>query len=227
MSVLSDRDLKKRLPSRLTGADRADFRYVDPIVSPYAEDRVQPSSYDVALGNSFRVPEYYDVLRVDLADPPTGMMHEIHVEDDGYLMIHPGDFVLASTKEWVELPNDLVCRLEGKSSVGRLGLLIHATAGFIDPGFKGNITLEMTNFLRVPIQVRPGQMIAQLAFQTLTTEVDEPYRGRYQGDKGATESRYGQRLSGRTAGQEAEMLFGREQSIGARKDVSVDRSARE
>lgn len=177
--VLSDRQLKERLPS---------------IITPYQQDRVQPSSYDVALGHSFRVPVYHSVMYVDLDDPPRGLTKEVVLEDDGQVMVHPGDFILAATAERVEVPDDLVCRIEGKSSVGRLGLMVHATAGFVDPGFCGVLTLEMTNLLRVPIILRPGRMIAQLAFQELTSAAEEPYAGKYQGDERATESRYGQEI---------------------------------
>ena len=113
-------------------------------------------------------------------------------------MIHPGEFVLGRTLEWVELPDDVVSRIEGKSSVGRLGLIVHATAGFIDPGFNGTLTLEITNLTRIPIKLYPGLPIAQLSFMALDQPAERPYGhpdlgSHYQGQVDATESRYGAR----------------------------------
>lgn len=175
MTVLSDRDLKERLPE---------------IIDPYDEECVQPSSYDVKLGDSFRVFHNYTIGAVDLSDPPANLTTGIEIHDEG-LIIHPGEFVLGVTKEVVTVPHDLTSRIEGKSSVGRLGLIVHATAGWIDPGFHGAVTLEMTNLLRVPIKVKPGLDIAQLTFQQLSSPAENPYDGRYQGDTKASPSRYG------------------------------------
>ena len=111
-------------------------------------------------------------------------------------MIHPGEFVLGRTEEWVELPDDIVARIEGKSSLGRLGLIVHATAGFVDPGWKGTLTLEITNLTRVPIVLWPGKPIAQLSFMTLDAPAERPYGhpelgSHYAGQVEATESRFG------------------------------------
>lgn len=157
-------------------------------IEPYDPKLVQPSSLDVRLGHQFRVFDHHAVSTVDMANPPTSMTHLI--EDQKGIHLHPGEFVLAHTQERLHIPNHLVARIEGKSSLGRLGLIVHATAGYIDPGFNGQVTLEMTNLLRVPILLRPGYPIAQISFQTLESEPEEPYKGRYQGDEGAVESRY-------------------------------------
>ncbi len=114
----------------------------------------------------------------------------IQVEPGGRFILHPGEFVLGSTVERVAIPDDLVARLEGKSSLGRLGLLIHSTAGYIDPGFEGTITLELSNVARLPIAIYPGMPIGQISFLQMTTPVDRPYRGKYGGQEGPTASRY-------------------------------------
>jgi dCTP deaminase len=119
----------------------------------------------------------------------------VTVADGEVFVIHPGEFVLGRTLEWVELPDDVVARIEGKSSIGRLGLIVHATAGFVDPGFKGTLTLEITNLTRVPIKLSPNLLIAQLSFMTLDAPAERPYGSEelgshYQGQLAATESRY-------------------------------------
>lgn len=178
--VLSDRELRLRLPD---------------IIKPYEPALIQPASIDVRLGTSFLVPDESSITHVDLENPPTKLMRAVDLaeaEDPGVrnsLTIHPGEFVLGSTKEIVSVPDDLACSLMGRSSIGRLGLQVHATAGWIDPGFHGSVTLEMFNELRVPIVVRPGLVIAQLAFQMLTSAAEQPYSGRYQNDMVATASR--------------------------------------
>ena len=137
---------------------------------------------------------------IDLAEPPTGVTEHVQIEDTASFVIHPGEFVLGSTVEWVELPDDIVARIEGKSSLGRLGLIVHATAGFVDPGFSGTLTLEITNLTRVPIVLWPGKPIAQLSFMALDRPAERPYGhpdlgSHYHGQPEATESA----LRGRSA----------------------------
>jgi dCTP deaminase len=147
---------------------------------------------DLRLGNSFRVFHNHRTTAIDLREPPTNLTEEVTGE---MFVIHPGEFVLGVTAEYVELPDDIVARIEGKSSLGRLGLIVHATAGFVDPGFKGTLTLEITNLTRVPIKLYPGILIAQLSFMTLDAPAERPYGSEalgshYQGQTAATESRY-------------------------------------
>jgi dCTP deaminase len=132
---------------------------------------------------------------IDLAAPPANLTEQIAIGDDEPFIIHPGEFVLGRTLEWVELPDDVVARIEGKSSLGRLGLIVHATAGFVDPGWKGTLTLEITNLTRVPIKLWASKPIAQLSFMTLDAPALRPYGhpelgSHYHGQVEATESRY-------------------------------------
>lgn len=168
------------------------------VVRPWDPDMVQPSSVDLRLGTSFRVFHNHRVTAIDLRDPPQGLTEEVTVAEDEPFVIHPGEFCLGRTDEWVELPDDIVARVEGKSSLGRLGLIVHATAGFVDPGWKGTLTLELNNLTRVPIKLWPGLPIAQLSFMTLDRPAETPYGSpqlgsHYQGQVAATESRYGAR----------------------------------
>jgi dCTP deaminase len=164
-------------------------------ITPWNDGMVQPASVDLRLGNSFRVFHNHRVTSIDLADPPANLTEQVVVEDDEPFVIHPGEFVLGRTEEWVELADDLVARIEGKSSLGRLGLIVHATAGFCDPGWKGTLTLELANLTRVPILLRPGLPIAQLSIMTLDRPAERPYGhpelgSHYHGQVEATESRY-------------------------------------
>ena len=164
-------------------------------IDPWDPGMVQPASVDLRLGSSFRVFHNHRITAVDLGDPPSELTEQVIVEDDGTFVIHPGEFCLGRTEEWVELPDDVVARIEGKSSLGRLGLIVHATAGFVDPGFKGTLTLEITNLTRVPIKLYPGLLIAQLSFMALDQPAERPYGSEalgshYQGQVAATESRY-------------------------------------
>ncbi len=165
------------------------------LIDPFDPSMVQPASIDLTLSNVFRIFNSADTVAVDLADPATieGLTERIEVEDK--LVLHPGEFVLGATRELVRVPVHLVGRVEGKSSLGRLGLIVHATAGYVDPGYEGDITLEMTNLLRVPIILRPGRPICQLSIQRMSQVPERSYAetGRYQGASGAVESRYGQR----------------------------------
>jgi dCTP deaminase len=164
-------------------------------IDPWDETMVQPASIDLRLGTSFRVFHNHRITAIDLADPPRNLTELVEVEDDESFVIHPGEFVLGRTQEHVELPDDIVARIEGKSSLGRLGLIVHATAGFVDPGFKGTLTLEITNLTRVPIILWPGKPIAQLSFMALDRPAQRPYGhpelgSHYHGQTEATESRY-------------------------------------
>jgi dCTP deaminase len=164
-------------------------------IDPWSPDHVQPASVDLRLGDSFRVFTNHDIAAIDLRDVPDNLTREVLVPDDGSFVIHPGEFCLGRTLEWVELPDDIVARIEGKSSLGRLGLIVHATAGFCDPGWKGTLTLELNNLTRVPIVLHPGLEIAQLSFMTLDRPALAPYGSaqlgsHYQGQRAATASRY-------------------------------------
>ena len=126
-------------------------------IEPWDEAMVQPASVDLRLGSSFRVFHNHRIAAIDLADPPQNITELVEIGDEESFVIHPGEFVLGRTLEYVELPDDVVARIEGKSSLGRLGLIVHATAGFVDPGFKGTLTLEITNLTRVPDRPVAGQ----------------------------------------------------------------------
>jgi dCTP deaminase len=164
-------------------------------IDPWDPAMVQPASVDLKLGTSFRVFHNHRLPAIDLAQPPSGVTEHVQIGDEGNFVIHPGEFVLGTTVEWVELPDDIVARIEGKSSLGRLGLIVHATAGFVDPGFSGTLTLEITNLTRVPIVLWPGKPIAQLSFMALDRAAERPYGhpdlgSHYQSQAEATESRY-------------------------------------
>ena len=164
-------------------------------IDPWDPGMVQPASVDLRLGPTFRVFHNHRVSAIDLRDPPRGLTEEVEVDGDTPFVIHPGEFCLGRTQEWVELPDDVVARIEGKSSLGRLGLIVHATAGFCDPGWKGTLTLELANLTRVPIKLYAGLPIAQLSFMTLDRAAERPYGhpelgSHYHGQVDATESRY-------------------------------------
>jgi dCTP deaminase len=182
-SVLSDGTIRRLV---------ADGRIV---IDPWEPERVQPASVDLLLGDSFRVFHNHRVTAIDLREPPRNLTEEVVVRDGEPFAIHPGEFALGRTLEHVELPDDIVSRIEGKSSLGRLGLIVHATAGFVDPGFRGSLTLEITNLTRVPIKLYAGLPIAQLSFMALDRPAERPYGSEelgshYQGQVAATESRY-------------------------------------
>ncbi|PZR65653.1 MAG: dCTP deaminase [Solirubrobacterales bacterium] len=165
-------------------------------VDPWDRELVQPASLDVRLGSSFRVFHNHRASAIDLRQPPVNLTEEVTIGDEEPFVIHPGEFCLGATQEWVELPDDVVARIEGKSSLGRLGLIVHATAGFCDPGWKGTLTLELNNLTRVPIKLWAGLPIAQLSFMALDQPAERPYGhadlgSHYQGQRAATESRYG------------------------------------
>ncbi len=175
--VLSDRSIKEEL-----AAGRL-------VIDPYDPALLQPSSVDVRVAGQFRVFRNNRQPFVDVRQPSEDLTELVEVDGDEPFILHPGEFVLGTTLERIALRNDLVARLEGKSSLGRLGLLIHSTAGYIDPGWDGDITLELSNVSRLPITIYPGMRIGQLSFHQMTTPVDTPYRGKYKGQSGPTASR--------------------------------------
>jgi len=181
--VLSDRTIRRLLSEGRIG------------ISPYEPELMQPSSLDVRVDRYFRVFRNSRYPYIDVRAEMPDLTELVEVEDDEPFILHPGEFVLGSTAERVALPDDLVARLEGKSSLGRLGLIIHSTAGFIDAGFDGHITLELTNIATLPITLYPGMKIGQVSFMQMTSPADRPYgsgaRGsKYQGQHGPTPSRY-------------------------------------
>lgn len=164
-------------------------------IEPWDPNMVQPASVDLKLGPSFRVFHNHRIRTIDLASPPRDLTELVTISESESFVIHPGEFVLGQTAESVELPEDIVARIEGKSSLGRLGLICHATAGFVDPGWRGTLTLELTNFNSVPIVLRPGLPIAQLSLMALDAPAERPYGhpdlgSHYHGQVEATESRY-------------------------------------
>lgn len=164
-------------------------------IDPFDESMIQPASIDLRLGPSFRVFHNFRVEAIDIADVPQNLTEHVEVGADEPFVVHPGEFVLGRTAEFIEMPDDLVSRVEGKSSLGRLGLIVHATAGFVDPGFRGTLTLEITNLTRVPIKLWAGKPIAQLSFMALDRAAERPYGhpelgSHYQGQVESTESRY-------------------------------------
>lgn len=164
------------------------------LITPFIAENVQPASIDVRLGNDFKVFERDSTPFIDLADP-ADITKDVHIEDGSFFLLHPGEFVLGVTKEFLTVPNYLVARIEGRSSVGRLGLMVHVTAGYIDPGFNGPITLEIACMHPLPIKLRPGHRVAQFSFHRVPT-VKKPYTGRYQNAKTVESSRFGEESDG-------------------------------
>ncbi len=182
--VLSDRSITRLLDEGRIGID------------PYDEALLQPSSLDVRVDRFFRVFRNSRYPFIDVKQPMEDLTELLEISDEEQpFILHPGEFVLGSTLERVTLPDDLVARLEGKSSLGRLGLLIHSTAGFIDPGWDGHVTLELSNVANLPITLYVGMPIGQLSFVQLTEPAATPYGAgtlgsKYQGQEGPTPSRY-------------------------------------
>lgn len=163
-------------------------------VEPYDEAMIQPSSIDIRLDRYFRVFENHRYPHIDPAADQSDLTRQVQPEGDEPFILHPGEFVLGSTYEVCSLPDDVAARVEGKSSLGRLGLLTHATAGFVDPGFSGHVTLELANVATLPIKLYPGMKIGQLCFFRLSSPALHPYGSakygsRYQGQRGPTPSR--------------------------------------
>lgn len=172
------------------------------VINPYDPARVQPSSLDVRIDNQFRVFHNHRYRVIDVRNQMDDLTELVTAEDEPF-MLHPGEFVLGSTREWVELPDDIAGRLEGKSSLGRLGLVTHSTAGFIDPSFKGHLTLELSNLATLPITLYPEMLIGQIAFFQLSSPAESGYgagklRSKYQGQRGPTPSRYWENFSDRS-----------------------------
>lgn len=180
--LLSDRDIRAEVDGGRV------------VLEPYEPAMVQPSSVDVRLDRFFRVFENHRYPHIDPAAEQPDLTRMVEVTSDEAFVLHPGEFVLASTFEVVTLPDDVAARIEGKSSLGRLGLLTHSTAGFIDPGFSGHVTLELSNVATLPIMLWPGMKIGQLCFFRLSSPAEHPYGSakygsRYQGQRGPTPSR--------------------------------------
>ncbi len=180
--LLSDRDIKSEINSGRVK------------VEPFTDAMVQPSSVDVRLDRFFRVFENHKYSVIDPSIEQVDLTREVSVASDEHFILHPGEFVLASTYEVITLPDDIAGRLEGKSSLGRLGLLTHSTAGFIDPGFSGHITLELSNVANLPVKLFPGMKIGQLCLIKLSSPAEHPYGSavygsRYQGQRGPTPSK--------------------------------------
>jgi dCTP deaminase len=183
--LLSDRDILSEIDSQRVALD------------PFDAAMVQPSSVDVRLDRFFRVFENHKYPHIDPAQDQPDLTRLVEPEADEPFILHPGEFVLGSTYEVVTLPDDVAARLEGKSSLGRLGLLTHSTAGFIDPGFSGHVTLELSNVATLPIKLWPGMKIGQLCSFRLSSPSEHPYGSekygsRYQGQRGPTPSRSAQ-----------------------------------
>ena len=180
--LMSDRDIRASIEAGQIGLE------------PLEMGLLQPSSFDVRLDRFFRLFDNHKYPFIDPAEQQDDLTRLIEVAPDEAFILHPGEFVLGSTFEFVTLPNDVAARLEGKSSLGRLGLLTHSTAGFVDPGFKGHVTLELSNTATLPIKLWPGMKIGQLCFFKLTSPSEFPYgsdkySSRYQGQRGPTASR--------------------------------------
>ena len=180
--LLSDRDIRREI-------DAGRVR-----LEPYDAGMIQPSSVDLRLDRYFRVFQNHRYSHIDPAEEQDELTVQVEPKGDEPFVLHPGEFVLGSTLELVTLPDDLAGRLEGKSSLGRLGLLTHSTAGFIDPGFTGHVTLELSNVANLPIKLWPGMKVGQLCLFRLESPAEHPYGSavygsRYQGQRGPTASR--------------------------------------
>ena len=178
--ILSDRSIREEIE-----AGRS-------VIDPFDPDCVQPSSVDLHVDAEFRVFANNRYPYIDVKEEQPDLTDLVEVKPDEPFILHPGEFVLGSTLERVALPDDLVARLEGKSSLGRLGLLIHSTAGYVDPGWDGYLTLELSNVANLPITLYPGMKIGQISFFRLTTAAEKPYGSagnKYQGQRGPTASR--------------------------------------
>jgi dCTP deaminase len=181
--VLSDGDI------------RAEIEAGRIVLDPYVPEAVQPSSVDLHLDNRFRVFRNSRYPYIDVREEQPELTELVEIKNDEPFILHPGEFVLGSTLERVVLPNDVVARLDGKSSLGRLGLLIHSTAGFVDPGWDGNLTLELSNVANLPITLYDGMKIGQISFQRMSSPVEIAYGdsrlgSRYRGQRDPTASLY-------------------------------------
>ena len=180
--LMSDRDIRASIEAGQIGLE------------PLEMDLLQPSSFDVRLDRFFRLFDNHKYAFIDPAEDQSDLTQLIEVDPNEAFILHPGEFVLGSTYEFVSLPDNIAARLEGKSSLGRLGLMTHSTAGFVDPGFKGHVTLELANVSNLPIKLWPGMKVGQLCFFQLSSPSETPYgsekyNNRYQGQRGPTASR--------------------------------------
>jgi dCTP deaminase len=180
--LMSDRDIRASIEAGQIGLEPLDMALL------------QPSSFDVRIDRFFRLFDNHKYAYIDPAEPQEELTRFIEVAPDEPFILHPGEFVLGSTYEFVKLPDNVAARLEGKSSLGRLGLVTHSTAGFVDPGFNGHVTLELSNMATLPIKLWPGMKIGQLCFFQLSSPSETPYGSakylnRYQGQRGPTASR--------------------------------------
>lgn len=167
MAVLSDRDIKKRITEGSLKIEGLDF------------NSISLASVDLKLGNKFKIFKTTQVTHIDIRESvPADMMETIEKKDHEPFILHPGEFVLGSTREYVKMPEDLVGRLDGRSSLGRLGVVIHSTAGSVDPGFEGYLTLEIANISKVPVSLWPGTRVCRLTFDTMTSPSEIPYNKR-------------------------------------------------
>ena len=187
--ILSDRTIREHLASGRVEID------------PSGDEFIQPASVDVRLDRFFRVFLNHTMPVIDVKKNLEELTRLVEIDEGNSFVLHPGEFVLGSTFERIALPDDIVARIDGKSSLGRLGLLIHSTAGFIDPGWNGHITLELSNVANLPITLYPGMKIGQISFLTMTTPADVPYGSsalgsKYQGQRGPTPSRYWENFDG-------------------------------
>ena len=181
--ILSDKSIREQLESGGI------------VIEPLGDGCIQPSSVDLHVDRWFRVFRNDTTPFIDPKRAQEDLTELVEVDDDSAFILHPGEFVLGSTRERVALGTDLVARLEGKSSLGRLGLLIHSTAGFVDAGWDGHLTLELSNVANLPIAIYPGMKIGQISFLQMTTEAEQPYgsdatASKYKGQQGPTPSRY-------------------------------------
>lgn len=181
--ILSDRDIRAAIEAKRITID------------PFDPAAIQPSSVDLHVDRFFRTFHNARYPYIDVKKPMDDLTELVDVKEDEPFILHPGEFVLGSTLECVTLPDDLVARLEGKSSLGRLGLLIHSTAGFVDAGWNGHLTLELSNVANLPITIYPTMKIGQISFYKMSSPADNPYGSRkvgskYQGQEGPTPSRY-------------------------------------
>ena len=187
--VLSDRSIREAIKAG------------DIVIRPLSESCIQPASVDVHLGKKVMVFQPWEFPHwIDLQRPLDGLTKEVEIPEGRYFSLQPGQFVLASLEEYVEISDSLMARLEGKSSLGRIGLLIHATAGYVDPGWRGHLTLELYNVAPLPILLYPGMKISQISFHLLTTRAENPYGSRklgskYQGQTGPTPTRFYQEFA--------------------------------
>ncbi len=181
--ILSDRSIKEEIKKGTI------------FIEPFNPECVQPSSIDIHLSSKFLVFNTVQHAVIDVREKQDGLMRMVEIKDGEPFILHPGEFVLGSTVERVKMPNNIAGRIEGKSSLGRLGLLIHSTAGFIDPGWEGNLTLELSNVSPLPIKLYASMKIGQISFMRMTTEVDNPYgsgnlKSKYQGQETPVASRF-------------------------------------